>query len=157
MDQKGLANKILVIISVVILAGALGSAVFVNRIDGNPPSTLPAECKDEEEGMPVITSLSGYSGSVGAKIEIKGCNFSGFEGDKNAWIENSQGIKGILYGEEGSTSKTIKVTLASPLCQNDTSYSGLSCDAYITLVPGIYKIYTAPWGKKSNEVNFTIE
>lgn len=119
--------------------------------------SLPTVCEDKPEGMPVITSLSNYSGSIGAKVEIMGCNFSGFEGDKSAWIENGQGIKGIIYGEEGSTSKSLKVTLKSPLCQKDNSNSGLSCDAWLTLNPGTYKIYTLPWGKKSNEASFTIK
>jgi hypothetical protein len=64
-----------------------------------------------------IDSLSVYSGPVGTKLEIKGRNFVGFEGDINAWIENSQGIRGILYSEPGSNSTLIKTTLKSPLCQ----------------------------------------
>jgi hypothetical protein len=120
------------------------------------PTPSQITCIDNPEGDPVITSLSSYSGPVGTKLEIRGCNFSGFEGDKNAWIENAQGIKGILYGESGSTSKLLKVTLKSPLCQKDTSYSGLPCDAELILIPGKYKIYVMPWGKKSNEVSFTI-
>jgi hypothetical protein len=117
---------------------------------------LPTSCTDEQEGTPVITSLSSYSGSVGTKVELRGCNFAGFEGDKNAWIENSAGVKGFLQGSPSSTSKLIVVTLQSPLCQKDTSYSGLPCDAELTLKPGTYKISTSPWGKKSNEVLFTI-
>jgi len=126
-----------------------------------PPSDNSANetatCRDEPEGTPVITSLSGYFGSVGAKLEIMGCNFSGFEGDKDAWIENSQGVKGLLRGEAESTSKLLKITLNSPLCQKDTSYSGLPCDAWLNLTPGAYKIYALPWGKKSNEINFKIK
>jgi hypothetical protein len=118
---------------------------------------LPPTCTDQQEGTPVITSLSSYSGSVGTKLEIKGCNFAGFEGDKNAWIEDSKGVKGILYGETGSTNKLLKVTLKSSLCQEDTSYSGLTCPTFLTLTPGTYKIYTIPWGKKSNEAAFTIK
>ncbi|MFA6354173.1 MAG: GerMN domain-containing protein [Candidatus Paceibacterota bacterium] len=113
-------------------------------------------CKDEQGGKPVITSLSSNSGPVGTKLEIKGCNLSGFEGDKNLVIKNSQGVGGILYGESGSTSNLIKVTLNSPLCQGDNSYSGLPCNAWLTLTPGTYKIYTRPWSENSNEVNFTI-
>lgn len=129
---------------------------FSSRGKTSTPS-LPTACKDEPEGVPVITSLSRYSGPVGIKLEIRGCNFSGFEGDKNAWIENSQGVKGRLYGEAGSTSKLLKVTLTSPLCQEDTSYSGLPCGAWLTLTQGIYKIYAMPWGKKSNEVSFSVK
>lgn len=122
-------------------------------IISQPTSTI---CQDTAGGTPLITSLSTYSGPVGTKLEIKGCNLYGFEGEKNVWIENELGIKGILYGEAGSTSEIIKVTLNSPLCQKDISYSGLPCDAWLTLSPGKYKIYVMPWGKKSNEINFTI-
>lgn len=128
----------------------------------SPSPSLPSSCVDQLhgsaqlKGSPVITALSVYSGTVGTKIEIQGCNFAGFEGDKNAWIENAQGQKGLLYGETGSTAKSLKITLKSPLCQKDTSYSGLPCDTWLTLTPGAYKIYTAPWGKESNKVEFTI-
>lgn len=121
------------------------------------PSSLPTACIDQPEGTPVITSLSSYSGFIGAGLEIRGCNFAGFEGDKNAWIENSQGIKGLLYGETESTDKLLKVILKSPLCQKDTSYSGLPCDAWLALTPGTYKIYATPWTKKSNEVILIIK
>ena len=121
-----------------------------------PPLSLPTTCIDKQEGVPVITSLSSNSGPVGVKFEIRGCNFSGFEGDKNAWIENTQGVKGLLYGEVGSTDKLLKVTLKSALCQTDTSYSGLPCREWLVLIPGVYKIYIMPLGKKSNEANFSI-
>ena len=126
-----------------------------------PPSdnsaSETAACQDEPEGAPVIASLSSYSGPVGAKIEIRGCNFSGFEGNLNVYIENSSGIKGIIYGESDSNNNLIKLTLPPSLCQIDTSYSGLPCPAFLDLLPGVYKIYVTPWGKKSNEVIFTVK
>lgn len=128
-----------------------------NVTEPTTASPLPTTCTDQNEGTPVITSLSSYSGPIGTKIEIKGCNFSGFEGDKNALIVNSQGIKGILFGETGSTSNLVRVSLKSRLCQMNTSYSGLPCDASMVLTPGVYRIYVTPWGKKSNEVAFTIK
>lgn len=118
--------------------------------------TQPTSCIDEPDAKPVITSLSATSGSVGAKIEINGCNFSGFEGDKDAWIENDKGAVGILRGEEGSTSKLLRVALTTPLCQKDVSYTGAICEDWLALTPGIYKIYVAPWGKESNKIEFTI-
>jgi hypothetical protein len=163
MNKKFL--KIVFGIVVVVLVGTVGYFVFINKesppkapptITSTPTSSLPTTCKDESEGAPVITSLSTDYGPVGTSIEIKGCNFSGFEGDKNAWIENSQGIKGPIYGEVGSTNKLLKIILKSPICQKDNSYSGLPCDAWLTLAPGTYKIYTEPWGKKSYEAIFSI-
>ena len=121
-------------------------------------TSLPTSCVDQLEAKAVVTSLSNYSGPVGTNIEIKGCNFSGFEGDKYAWIENTQGVKGILYGEQDSNAKVIKVVLKNLLCSQDNSYSGLPCKSYLTLTPGLYKIWTTPWGAetKSNIVSFTI-
>ncbi|MFA5771045.1 MAG: hypothetical protein WC894_06180, partial [Patescibacteria group bacterium] len=119
-------------------------------------SDQPIVCTDESEGEPVITSLSVVSGVVGTSLEIKGCNFAGFEGDKNAWIKNDKGIAGILRGAEGSTSKLMLVTLKPTLCQSDVSYSGAACDAFLLLAPGKYNIYVAPWGKESNKIEFSI-
>lgn len=122
------------------------------------PTPSPT-CLDEDpsEGTPVITSLSTSSGSIGDTIEIRGCNFLGFEGDRTAWIENEAGTKGILYGSQDSTDKLIKITLKTPLCQKDTSYSGLPCDSEFKLVPGKYLLYTLPWGRKSNTVPFIVK
>lgn len=116
----------------------------------------PIICTDEDEGEPVITSLSTFSGTIDTKIEINWCNFSGFEWDKHVWIENEQGIKWLLYWEEWSTSKLINITLKSPLCQFDTSYSGLECSSWLNLIPWKYKIYVMPWWKVSNKIDFTI-
>lgn len=134
-----------------------------NTVSQNPSTTqsqiLPTTCTDQPEAQAVITSMSTYSGSVGTQLEIRGCNFAGFEGDKNAVIENAQGISAVLYGEPESTAKNLKVSLKSPLCQEDNSYTGLPCSAYLTLTPGTYKIYVMPWGAdtKSNLVTFTIQ
>jgi len=116
-------------------------------------ATILASCRS---GRPTITSISPDSGPIGTEVEIRGCNFVGFEGDLNAWIENGQGVSGILYGKEGSTYKFIKVILGSPLCQSDNSYSGLPCKEWLTLTSGAYKIYVAAWQKTSIGVNFTI-
>lgn len=138
----------------------MGCSAENNNCDDTPykaTSLPPTSCIDAAEGMPVITSLSVNSGSVGTKLKIYGCNFAGFEGDLNAWIENSQGVKGIFYGASGSTSKLLSVTLDSALCQTDISYSGLPCDAKLSLAPGTYQIYTMPWGKLSNKVDFIVK
>ena len=141
-EQKGLFDQIL---------------ATLRFIEGDE-AALWTDCVDDPKaGVPVITSVSPGSGPVGTELEIRGCNFSGFEGDLNAWIENSQGISATLYGKEGSTSKLLEITLGSPLCQVDNSYSGIPCGRWLTLTPGVYEIYVEPWGKKSNEVSFTIK
>src|SRR3989338_7111639 len=156
-------KKLILGLLIVVLALAVGYIILqeksvpaVHQIVNNLPTTC-TDASPGDEAVPVITSLSIYSGSVGTSVEIRGCNFAGFEGDKNAWIMNSQGTEGILYGEEGSTSKLIKLTLKSPICQKDNSYSGLICTAPLDLTSGQYKIYVRPWDKKSNLVNFEIK
>ena len=146
----------LIILVGLIVGGVAGYFMLVKK-SSLVLSALPTTCVDEPEGVPVITSISPLSGMVGTKLEIKGCNFSGFEGDKNVWIENDKGVKGILYGERNADNKNIKITLVSPLCQSDNSYSGKECEAKLNLTPGQYKIYTMPWGKKSNEVRFVMD
>lgn len=123
----------------------------------SPEAQMPTSCVDKPENAPVITSLSSYSGPVGTKLQIGGCNFNGFEGDLNVWIKNAQGTSGILYSEPGSTAKSMNIVLKPQACQTDESYRGLPCASYLNLTPGTYKIYTIPWGKKSNEATFTIK
>jgi len=113
---------------------------------------LPQSCVDELEGTPVITSLSTYTLTPSGTFTVNGCNFSGFEGDKDVWIVNENGVKGILHGDQASTDKLISLKLQPKICQQNNSYSGNPCTAWLDIVSGIYKIYTEPWGKKSNEV-----
>ena len=164
--------KISLIVLVIVLAGILGYATFLEGTTPNvrnqdqprnklsatttQPLKVQAACQDGSNLPPFISSLSAYSGKVGDLIEVNGCNFLSFEGDENIWLENDQGQKGIIFGEKGSSIRTLKIILKSPLCQKDNSYSGLPCEAQINLVPGKYKIYTSPWGKDSNRVDFTI-
>lgn len=117
---------------------------------------IPITCTDEPEGKPVITSLSASSGTNKETIQLNGCNFSGFEGDKHVWIENSKGTKGILYSEKESTSKQLTITLKPLLCQTDVSYSDNVCDTFLPLEPGTYKLFVAPWGTESNKMSFVI-
>jgi hypothetical protein len=52
------------------------------------------------------------------------------------------------------------VKVAEPCQEGETiygEYSGIpsKCD-YVKLTSGVYKVYTEPWGKKSNTVQFTV-
>ncbi len=125
--------------------------------NASPQPDKQINCIDEPEGKPVITSLSTTSAKEGTNVEIFGCNFSGFEGDKKAWIENEKGVKGLFFVYDGSTSKHLRITLEEKLCQTDTTYSDLPCDAWLPLVPGAYKIFVDSWGKVSNKIEFTID
>lgn len=149
---------LLVIAAVVTAVRAASVPPSVPKIaEAETTPSLPATCVDKLDGTPVITSVSSYSGPVGTKLEITGCNFYGFEGSINVWAKNSQGVKGLLIAKKGSSSKLLKVVLTSPLCQNNVTYSGLPCDAWFALVPGKYKIYTMSLAKKSNDAIFTIK
>ena len=117
--------------------------------------------KDVDKGD--IAIVGGKGANLGELTKIGAPIPDGFIVTSQAYfdaVKNSGAldrIKGILYGQEGSTSKLIKITLPTRACQYDTSYSGLPCDAWLNLSPGIYKLYVLPWGKKSNEVSFVIE
>ena len=153
MKKKGFVNILVVSMFIVLAVVSVCVALLRNSIryveDGAPspmnspnlsvltspsPVAMELPCepeKDGEESVPIIHQLSSYSGTAGTKLEIKGCCFSGFEGDKNAWIQNASGVKGLLRGSNDSTDNLIKVTLASSLCSHDTSYSGLPCASFL--------------------------
>lgn len=117
---------------------------------------------------PTITSTSPDSGPIGTELEIRGCNLAGFEGDLDAMFVRSDGAKIPLYGgtwcfwcEEGEDKDGMfmRVTVES-YCKSGYEggrYSGIisPCET-VEATPGLYKVYVAALGKKSNEVNFTI-
>lgn len=114
--------------------------------------------QQKENSASVINSVVPASATVGSHIEIKGSNFVGFAGDVNLWIENSAGVKGIIYGDRNSSNEnSIRFILPASVCQQDTSYSGLPCPVTLSLAPGNYKIFVRPWNTESNKVDFTIK
>jgi len=114
-----------------------------------------------------IERITPTSSPVGAIVEIKGDNLKGFEGDIYFYFERADGrrvkLPGIISTQNTndlSGLQTVKVTLKEPCQLGQTiigDYSGISslCD-YVALTPGTYKVYTEPWGKRSNIVDFTI-
>lgn len=105
---------------------------------------------------PVINSISPNSGPIGTIIEIRGNNLNGFEGDMDAMIENSKGETAVLLGMTRVEQNLIRVKIESKICKKNNSYSGLPCESYLNIVPGVYNIYALPWGKMSNKVKFTV-
>ncbi len=188
MNQRGFANIVLIVL-VVILAGALGYVTLVkkpapteqsqtntppptnNTTSQNPPVTpsqsLPTTCVDEAHAVggkdlpPVITSISPISGPSGTKVEIRGCNLAGFEGDQVAIFERSDGKKLYFYGS-GYNEKmmTVKVEANCPTGSETGRYSGItsSCET-VQALPGTYKVYVITWGDqfKSNSTTFTVK
>jgi len=106
--------------------------------------------------QPSITSISPNPAKIGSAITAVGTNLNGFEGDKNLWIENSAGQKGIIYGARDDSTATIKFTLAGSYCTADTSYSGLPCPSSINIISGTYNIYAVTPSGTSNKVSFTV-
>src|SRR3989344_3023082 len=180
-NQKGFANIALIVL-VVILAGALGDVTLVkkpapveqsqinnlqNTEPSTPPQSLPTTCIDEvhapggKDLPPVITSISPTSGSVGTKVDIRGCNLAGFEGDQMAIFERSDGEKLTFYGS-GYNEKVMTVTIADncPTGSEIGRYSGITspCET-IKALPSVYKVYVITWGDefKSNLATFTVK
>lgn len=123
----------------------------------NPTATSATDPNDPQ--APVIESISPGSGPVGTVITLKGRNLAGFEGDLDAWIENDQGEQAYL-GQFGTSvyPRTDQITarIEEQVCRENNSYSGNPCASYLTITPGTYKIFTQPWGKKSNVVEFMV-
>jgi len=113
------------------------------------------ELQATSESSPFISNISPTSGPIGTVVVLKGKNLAGFESDLDAWIENSKGEVGYLGSYGTPVSDQITFQIKSSVCKNNDSYSGF-CNAYLNLTPGAYKVYTKPYGKMSNIVNFTI-
>lgn len=176
--QSGFAIPLLIIIVALLVIGG-GVYVYLNKesINSSPVAcTMEAKqcpdgsyvgrtglncefvCPELDDTKPIITSISQSSGSIGTVIELKGNNLAGFEGDLDAWIENSKGEIAFLPGI-GSTPRddqTIKVKIESKLCKTNNTYSGLPCESYLDINSGVYNIYTLPWGKMSNKIQFAV-
>lgn len=129
--------------------------------------SLPTTCVDEAHSPggkdlpPVITSISPTSGPAGAKVEIRGCNLAGFEGDQMVIFERSDGKKLTFYGA-GYDEKMMTITIGDycPTGSETGRYSGITspCET-INALPGIYKVYVITWGEdfKSNIAEFTVK
>jgi len=111
-----------------------------------------------DSSSPHINSITPSSGPIGTTIEIKGSNLAGLEGDLDAVFENQGGepvsITGL--GPVPRADGVIRIKIPDKVCRVNNSYSGLPCNSYLNMTPGIYKVYAMPWGKKSNVVTFTI-
>lgn len=119
--------------------------------------TAPVSASNDEISTPVIYTITPNRASIGTTVELRGKGFSGFENDKYALVANSEGVKGIIYGDTSvATNEYIRFKLEDKYCTIDTSYSGLPCPSYLNIIPGIYTIYVYPWNKKSNSVQFTV-
>ncbi|HMP30596.1 MAG TPA: hypothetical protein PKD85_13405 [Saprospiraceae bacterium] len=111
------------------------------------------------EKIPIIEIITPASGPIGTKITIKGKNLAGYAGDMIAIFEREDGKKITLW-DNSATDGEINVIVEESCREGEIvhgRYSGIpqECD-YIEFTPGIYKVYTEPWGVKSNFVLFTL-
>lgn len=133
-------------------------------IEKNPPQN---QSQSTNSDTPYIGSITPWSAPVGTTIEIRGSGLVGFEGDVYFFFKRSDGkiarLSGVVSTQttgDAVGAQTARVVLKEPCQQGQTvygDYSGIpaQCD-YVQLTTGVYKVYTTPWGKNSNEVQFTI-
>jgi len=114
-------------------------------------------------GKPIIKSVTPSSGPRGTQVVIDGDELSGFEGDLFVIFEREDGKKIKLWDEVHSYTEEpnrAEVTINEPCEEGETIYHPQSgnpslCD-YVEFTPGTYKVYTEPWGYKSNVINFRV-
>jgi len=129
---------------------------YVGRTGPKCEFICPNNSNTDNTNPVIIDKISKQTFKIGETVYITGTNLSGFENDKNIWIQNNNGEKGIIYGTKDSTSEKIIFAVENKHCSEDTSYSGLPCSKYINITAGDYTIFTSPWGKDSNKVAITI-
>lgn len=124
-----------------------------------------SSCVGQDKFKPLITSIVPSSAPVGTRIQINGCNLSGFEADLDAAFVRSDGAiiplnGGTLYRKniEAAEPQSMTVTFQT-YCPSGSvigAYSGLEqkCTT-VDATPGVYQVHvTTPEGT-SNTVTFT--
>lgn len=162
-------KKLLIIIAILGIALSIAFYFVTNQTEENSSpieetpkenvalNTFPTSCTNETEGVPVITGVSTDHTKIGEIIKIDGCNFSGFEGDTDVWIQNTSGEKGFIKSEPSSSAKSVTFKIQNSFCKKNTSYSGEPCDDYLEITKGTYIFYASAWGKKSQDVMMVVE
>lgn len=149
--------------------GYVGSSTRgkLNALYGCRSTSTQPPIKTTEQITPYIGSITPASAPVGTTLEIRGSEFHGFESDVYFYFERADGKKVRLPGVvsqqntgDAIGAQTAKVILKEPCQQGQVLYADYSalpyvCD-YVQLTPGVYKVYTQPWGKRSNVSQFTI-
>lgn len=165
-------NIIIIILTAIILFGGYYYITATHPVQPTKPNpeqennasstenvSNTSTTTDEEVTLPHIDSISPIKGEVGTVITLKGKNLGGFAGDLDAWIESGDGKLGYLpaYGTTAyPETNTITVQITETVCTQNNTYSGKPCESLFTIEPGVYTIYTRPWGNDSNKVTFTV-
>jgi hypothetical protein len=156
-SQKGfIAPLLLVIIALLVIVG--GVYVYQNKKAEAPivhTQILPFLTDTNKSS---IDSIFPSIGAVGTDVEIRGKNLNGFEGSTYLYFVKENGEIGYItansYLPAGAT--LLKFTLPEEMCTKNMGESDLPCPSFITVTPGVYKVYAYPWGDKTNEVQFTV-
>ncbi len=111
-----------------------------------------------DDHIPYLSTITPAQGPVGTVVTLSGKNLAGFEGDLDAWIENSKGEVAYLpaFGTVYPQTNQITVKIEAKECKQNNSYSGNPCTSFMTITPGTYKIFTSPWGVTSNSLTFVV-
>ena len=144
-------------IVIVLMIVIIGGGLLLSQ--SQPELPINNDNEPADESAPLISAINPSRGPVGTVVTITGKNLAGFEGDLDAWIENAAGERAYLpaYGPSAyPRADQITVQIAEKLCRENNSYSGNPCSSELTITPGSYKIWTAPWGKESNRVDFEV-
>jgi hypothetical protein len=103
------------------------------------PFNIKTQSSDDYFASPVISSISPSSGPIGTRVEIKGENLSGLEGDLDVYFEDSSGQKFMLTDNSGSYARTAgrsMVIMVKEPCQKGDKvigrYSGIEIGNVIT-------------------------
>lgn len=179
-NQKGFANIWLVVVLVVIIGGVVvwwgmnkmgepttpTTEVPTTQATTTPTQPTTISCADRHTLSPFIISVSPTSGPVGTKIQIKGCNLAGFEGDLDATFVRSDGKEIPLHGgttngsPTASDSDVTMVVTMQSYCLSGSDF-GLSSGIFysctkVEATPGVYGVYVKTPEGKSNVATFTV-
>lgn len=157
-----------IILFIILLLGSISFLAFIIHKEitiPRLPSSSGISCKNlkPKDTTPVIERIILPEGQTGSMVILSGCNLSGFEGDLFAIFERDDGKKVRIFDNISYSryrDRRIQIMVDEPCEDGETiygRYSGIpeACD-YVELIPGIYDVYTEPWGVKSNVVQFRI-
>jgi hypothetical protein len=108
---------------------------------------------------PIITSINKKRFSVGETVVLGGSNFTGFESDVIVIIEDVNGKSAMYnlgYDKQSANDGFAEFVLRDEYCLKDHSYSGLPCEEYLEIIPGIYHMYMQAWSKKSSRIQIQV-
>jgi hypothetical protein len=136
------------------------------QISTEPEVVLKPEIVAEDlpdlPARPILANVTPTNGQTPLNLKIVGRNLRGFEGDIHFYLENKAGQKAVILVQENSVTQTstgdqqVEFEVKQQMCTEILTYKGGECSSFLIIEPGMYKIYTAPWGQKSNKFDFIV-